>query len=126
MELHKSSRYLKYSLFLLGTLIIGNTGVVNSSEIKQFSGVEKKTAKDFENVFYKYSLSFENYDSYSNQFDNFFGTNYLETEDKRNFQDLSISIDSKNLRDLYEDMFEGLTIPEKVKIDKEPFFKKKI
>ena len=126
MELNKSSRYLKYSLFLLGTLIIGNTGVVNSSEIKQFSGVEKKTAKDFENVFYKYSRSFENYDSYSSQFDDFFGMNYLETENKRNFQDLSISIDSKNIRDLYEDMFEGLTIHEKVKIDKEPFFKKKI
>ncbi len=126
MELHKSSRYLKYSLFLLGTLIICNTGVVNSSDIKQFSRGEKKTAKDFENIFYKYSYSFENYDSYSNQFDNFFGMNYLETENKRNFQDLSISIDSKNIRDLYEDMFEGLTIHEKVKQDIEPFFKKKI
>ena len=126
MELHRFSRYLKYSLYLFGTLIMCNTELVNSSDIKQFSGGEKKTEKDFENVFYKYSRAFENYDSYSNQFDNFFGMNYLETEKKRNFQDLSISIDSKNIRDLYDDMFEGLIIHEKVNIDTEPFFKKKI
>ena len=125
MEFVKSSRYLKYLLFLFGTLIF-NAGLVKSSDIKQFSGVEKITSNDFENVFYKNTISFEKYDSYSNQFDNFFGMNYLDTENKRNFQDLSISIDSKSIRDLYEEMLEGLTISEKLKIDEEPLYKKKI
>ena len=92
----------------------------------QFFIGNKKTSIDFENVFQEYTSSFENYDSYSNQFDNFFGMNYLETEDKRNFQDLSVSIDSKKIRDLYKDMLEDQSIIEKIKIDKEPFYKKKI
>ena len=92
MEFVKSSRNLKYLLFLLGTIIF-NAGLVKSSDIKQFSGVEKITSNDFENVFYQNTVSFEDYDSYSNQFDNFFGINYLEAEKKINFQDLSISVD---------------------------------
>ena len=85
-----------------------------------------KTEIDFENIFFKYTQSYENYDSYSNQFDNFFGMNFLETETKRNFQDLSISVDSKNIRDLYENMLHDLTSLEKVKINEEPIYKKKI
>ena len=126
MELGNPSRYLKYSHFLLGTLIIFNTGLVKSSDINQFSMSDKKTAIDFENVFLEYTSPFENYDSYSNQFDNFFGMNYLETEDKRNFQDLSVSIDSKKIRDLYKYMLENQSIIERIKTDKEPFYKKKI
>ena len=126
MELGNPSRYLKYSVFLLGSLIICNTGLVKSSDIKQFYIGDKKTAIDFENVFLEYTSPFENYDSYSNQFDNFFGMSYLETENKRNFQDLSISIDSRDLRDLYKEMLEGLTTIKNFKLNNEPFFKKKI
>ena len=97
MELVKPSRYLRALVFLLCSLIISDTGSVKSSDIKQFSSSEKKTAMDFENAFLKYTNPFEKYDSYSNQFDNFFGMNYLEAEDKRNFQDLSISTDSKKI-----------------------------
>ena len=125
MELVKSSRYLKYLLFLFGTLIF-NAGLVKSSDIKQFSGVEKITSNDFENVFYQNTISFEDYDSYSNQFDNFFGMNYLEAEKKINFQDLSISVDSEKIRDLYEYMLEAHTSIKKIKKEKEVFYKKKI
>lgn len=125
MEFVKSSRYLKYLLFLFGTLIF-NAGLVKSSDIKQFSGVEKITSNDFENVFYQNTVSFEDYDSYSNQFDNFFGMNYLEAEKKINFQDLSISVDSEKIRDLYEYMLEAHTSIKKITKDKEVFYKKKI
>ena len=125
MEFVKSSRYLKYLLFLFGTLTF-NAGLVKSSDIKQFSGVEKITSNDFENVFYQNTVSFEDYDSYSNQFDNFFGMNYLEAEKKINFQDLSISVDSEKIRDLYEYMLEAHTSIKKIKKDKEVFYKKKI
>ena len=126
MELGIFARYLKYSIFFFGALIIFDIGLLKSSDFKQFFRVDKKPEIDFENVFFEYSSSYENYDSYSNQFDNFFGMSYLETGTKRNFQDLSISIDSKKLRDLYEDMLEDITNIEKFNIDKEPFYKKKI
>ena len=126
MELRKFSSYLKYSLFLFGSLIICNMESIKSSDINQFSRGEKITAIDFDNVFFEYSSSFENYDSYSNQFDDFFGMSYLETEQKRNFQDLSISVDSQKIRDLYEDMLEDLTNIEIFKIDNESIYKKKI
>ena len=126
MELGKFSRYLKYLLFLFGTLFICNSGSVEGSISKQFNSGKKITGTDFDKVFFQYSISFENYDSYSNQFDNFFGMNYLETESKRNFQDLSLSVDSQKIRDLYKDMLNNLTIIKKLKIDKEPFYKKKI
>ena len=126
MEFGKFSRYLKYSILLVVALIICDIGLVKSSDFKHFFKVGKKREIDFENVFLEYSSSFENYDSYSNQFDNFFGMSYLETGTKRNFQDLSISIDSKKLRDLYKDMLEDITNIEKSNIYKEPFYKKKI
>jgi len=126
MELDKPSRYLRALVFLLGSIIIFEIGSVKSSDIKQFSSSEEKTAMDFENAFLKYTNPFEKYDSYSNQFDNFFGINYIEAEDKRNFQDLSVSTDSKKIRDLYEDMLEEITTIQKFKIDKEPLYKKKI
>ena len=126
MKLGKSLRYLKYTFFLFGTFLICNAETLKSSHIWKFSEGEKKTEIDFDNIFFEYTSSFEYYDSYSNQFDNFFGMNYLDTENKRNFQDLSISIDSKIIRDLYEEMLEGLTISEKLKIDEEPLYKKKI
>ena len=125
MEFFKSSKYLKYLLFLFGTLIF-NAGLVKSSDIKLFSGFEKITSNDFENVFYQNTVSFEDYDSYSNQFDNFFGMNYLEAEKKINFQDLSISVDSEKIRDLYQDMLEAHTSIKKIKKEKEVFYKKKI
>ena len=126
MEFGKFSRYLKYSIILVVALIICDIGLVKSSDFKRFFKVDEKTEIDFENVFFQYSSSYENYDSYSNQFDNFFGMSFLETGTKRNFQDLSISIDAKKLRDLYEDMLEDITNIGNSNIDKEPFYRKKI
>ena len=126
MELGKPSRYLKCSFFLIGALITCNIELLKSADFQQFFRDEKKTEIDFDNIFFEYTIPFEYYDSYSNQFDDFFGMNYLETDDKRNFQDLSISIDSKKIRDLYKDMLEGITTIKKVNIDKEPHYKKKI
>ena len=126
MELGKSPRYLKILLFLFGTLFICNSGSVEGSILNQFNNGEKIIATDFDKVFFQYTIPFENYDSYSNQFDNFFGMNYLETENKRNFQDLSISVDSKKIRDLYEYILEGHTTIKKISKDKEVFYKNKI
>ena len=47
-------------------------------------------------------------------------------EKKINFQDLSISVDSGKIRDLYEYMLEAHTSIKKIKKEKEVFYKKKI
>ena len=78
-----------------------NTDAAKAEVIPKTSKLHlKKTEDDVDNVFFEYTSSFEDYDSYPNQFDNFFGINYLEAENKRNFQDLSISNDSKEIRNL--------------------------
>ena len=125
MVINKFSRNLKL-FYLISSLLMSNSVSVKGSDLESFSPSNEITEIDFENIFFKYTKSYENYDSYSNQFDNFFGMNFLETETKRNFQDLSISVDSKNIRDLYENMLHDLTSLEKVKINEEPIYKKKI
>ena len=126
MKLVKSLKYLKFSVGFFINFLIFNTNIIESSEIKPFSESGRITETEFDQIFFNYSIPFEDYDSYSSQFDNFFGMNYLGIENNRNFQDLSVSIDSKEIRDLYKMMLENITHSEKIKGDKEPFYKNKL
>ena len=126
MKFDKSLKYLKFSVGLFINFLIFNITLIESSEIKLFSESRRVTETEFDQIFFNYSIPFEDYDSYSNQFDNFFGINYLEIEDKRNFKDLSVSFDSRELRDLYKEMLENITHSEKIKGEKEPFYKNKL
>ena len=58
----------------------------------------------------KNDVPFNKYDSPTSQFDKFFGltTNY-NNNDQINYQDLSITIDSKNLRSLYQNKMDRMT-----------------
>ncbi|KGF89047.1 hypothetical protein [Prochlorococcus marinus] len=88
-----------FILFGLGYLITNNnfaySETLSSSHINE---------KDFENSLNLYSVEFHEYENSTNLFDEFFGLEYPydETSDITNYQDLSIQIDSKNLRDLYK------------------------
>mgnify|MGYP001277687168 CR=1 FL=1 len=126
MKLVKSLKYLKFSVGFFINILIFNTNMIEGSEIKTFSESGKITEAEFDQIFFNYSIPYEDYDSYSSQFDNFFGMNYLGIENNRNFQDLSVSIDSKEIRDLYKMMLENITHSEKIKGDKEPFYKNKL
>ena len=126
MKLIKSLKYKKFSFILLINFLIFNPILIKSSEIKSFSGSRRITETEFDEIFFNYSIPFEDYDSYSSQFDNFFGLNYLELENKRNFQDLSVSIDSKEIRNLYKEMIQNITHSEKIEGEKEPFYKYKL
>ena len=126
MKFDKSLKYFKFSVGLFINFLMFNTTLIESSEIKSFSESRRITETEFDQIFFNYSIPFEDYDSYSSQFDNFFGLNYLEIENKRNFQDLSVSIDSKEIRNLYKVMIKNITHTEKIEGEKEPFFKYKL
>ena len=126
MKLIKSLKYKKFSFILFINFLIFNPILIKSSEINSFSESRRITETEFNQIFFNYSISFEDYDSYSSQFDNFFGLNYLEIDNKRNFQDLSVSIDSKEIRDLYKEMIENITHSEKIEVEKETFYKYKL
>ena len=126
MNFVKPLKYLKFSVGLFINFLIFNTTSIEGSGIKPFSDSKKITETEFDQIFFSYSIPFEDYDSYSSQFDNFFGMNYLEIENKRNFQDLSVSIDSKEIRNLYKEMIKNITNSEKIKGEKEPFYKNKL
>tara|TARA_B100001769_G_C22072717_1_gene577461 strand:+ start:1173 stop:1553 length:381 start_codon:yes stop_codon:yes gene_type:complete len=126
MHFLNSFKYLRISVGFFISLILINSDLAQSSNKNLFVNRKNKIESDFENVFFKYSTSFEDYDSYSKQFDNFFGLNNALTNKKRNFQDLSVSIDSKEIRDLYKKMLKEISDPKKIMIEKEPFYKNKI
>ena len=80
--------------------IIFNINNVNA-DVPNLSSISEN---DFENSLNRNSVQFYEYENPNNLLDDFFGKNNEpnETEFQTNFQDLSIQIDSKNLREIYK------------------------
>ena len=113
-------------LICLGYLSLNINGAYSNKKFKTQIG-----EKDFERSLNTDSSQFQEYENAKNLFDDFFGlsnpTN--ETSYKTNFQDLSLQVDSKILRDLYEEKLESMTKQFKKndkKKDEWSFFDKKI
>ena len=87
-------------IFTLTFLLICTINQVNA-EVPQLSPINHD---DFENVLNRNSTKFYESENPKNLLDDFFGKNNEpnETEYQTNFQDLSIQIDSKNLREIYK------------------------
>ena len=123
------SIYLRNFLFIIFYL-----SFVNSYDGRVIGEVFKKNyidQVDFENALNKNSKQFHEYENPSTLFDDFFGLDDPSNESsfKTNFQDLSLQIDSKNLREIYkEKLLEMTTNSKKNKEDKlnESFFNQKI
>ena len=81
-------------------LMICTINQVNA-EVSQLSPINND---DFENVLNRNSTKFYESENPKNLLDDFFGKNNEpnETEFQTNFQDLSIQVDSKNLREIYK------------------------
>ena len=94
------------------------------------SGVSAISANDIEKTLNLNSVKFHEYENTNNLFDDFFGKNNEpnETEFKINFQDLSLQIDSKNLREIYKQKLLEMLTNERVSTDKNnwTFFNSKI
>ena len=119
----KFTRFIK-SIFIL--LVIFNTkSVIAEQEIK--SNKQIINEESFNHTFFEHGVTYENYDSSSYQFKKFFGTKSLNQNGRRHYDDLSITFDSKEIRDLYIQMLNQMT--KKNRINKkqiEPFFNKSI
>jgi len=81
-------------------LMICTINQVNA-EVSQLSPINHD---DFENALNRNSIQFYESENPKNLLDDFFGKNNEpnETEFQTNFQDLSIQVDSKNLREIYK------------------------
>ena len=99
--------YLNYLLAFIVFPFIGFPSHSESTKSKIFD-------KDFDLEIKKNSIPYEKYDSSKNQFDNFFGLKKdFDNDDKINFQDLSISVDSKNIRILFDKKLKEMTTKNK-------------
>ncbi len=112
-------------LFTFLLLIIFTIKNVNS-EVHYSTNI---TDNDFEKILNLNSVEFHEYENTNNLFDDFLGKNNAPNESifKTNFQDLSLQIDSKNLRELYKIKLLEMKGNNKINDKKEwSFFKKKI
>ena len=124
------ARLIKFKnlLFIITSLVF-----INAYNSRGYGEISKSNLDeiDFETALSQNSVKFYEYESPKNLFDNFFGLgNPLnESSFKINFQDLSLQIDSKNIRELYKQkLLEMTTKSKKNEEDKNnwSFFNKKI
>ena len=91
----------KLSLIFISLLLI----IPSIKNVRaDFTGVSFTNANDFENALGRNTVRFHEYENSNNLLNDFFGKNNEpnETEFNTNFQDLSLQIDSKNLREIYK------------------------
>ena len=132
MESIARSINLKIFIFLMiGSSLINSFNSRVNGEIKNNNNVNLINEIDFETVLNQNSVKFYEYEKPEILFDDFFGLGNSMNESNFNtsYQDLSLQIDSKNVRELYKKkLLEMIKSPKKVKGDKVDwsFFNKKI
>jgi len=68
------------------------------------------SSENFEEVYFKGDIKYEDFDSFYNQFDLFFGIdNSLE---KKGFRDLALPLSSSRIRKLYNDKLKQMSLKE--------------
>ncbi len=81
-------------------------------------------SEDFKEVYFKGDIKYEDVDSFYNQFNLFFGTDY-SLEKKNGFRDLSLQLSSTNIRKLYKDKLKQMSQKENFNVN-EVFFNGKL
>ena len=102
------SRFKKL-ISLLSILVLTNSIMAVASEKRVNFSKSGLSENDFEEIFNSNSIPFEDYDNPENQFKTFFGFFSIESE-RSYFQDLSITNDSKNLRTIFKNKLDDMTI----------------
>ena len=106
----KNQKYYLYKILFLFSISFCNIAEINSTENKHKG---KILSQNFEEVYFKNSISYEEYDSYSYQLKKFFGIDYNLPVAKKYYKDISIENDSKNLRELYKAKFKEMILIKK-------------
>ena len=120
------SSFIKNFLFFLTCLNLYYSGA--EAEILKKNKISET---DFETILSQNSVKFYEYEKPANLFDDFFGLPdpLNKSTANTNFQDLSLQIDSKNLREIYSEKLLEMKKIRKVKKDEKSswyFFNKKI
>ena len=122
---------IKIRKALIMFIFLSNLGSFNNIVFSNTNNNIQIGEKDFDKALNQYSSHFHEYENEKNLFDDFFGLSDPSNENtfKTNFQDLSLQVESNNLRDLYveklKEMSKELKNKDKNKSDWS-FFNKKI
>ena len=125
-SVRRFDKFFKFITLLIAFLVINQ---VNFKVYGNDFNTQTITSDDFNNVLNKYNASFNEYENAEELFNDFFGLNdpRYEIIYKTNYQDLSLQIDSKKLRDLYKQKLNEMkNSNSSYKKDNWSFFKKKI
>ena len=106
----KNKKNYPYKILFFFFISFFNILEINSTENKNKG---KISSQNFEEVYFKNSISYEAYDSYSYQLKKFFGIDYNLPEAKKYYKDISMENDSKNLRELYKAKFKEMILIKK-------------
>ena len=77
-------------------------------------------SENFKEVFFKGDTNYQDYDSYNNQLELFFGAdkyNSLYSLEKKKFLDLALPFSSRDIRELYDDKLEQMSAKENYHLD---------
>ena len=77
-------------------------------------------SENFKEVFLKGDTNYQDYDSYNNQLELFFGMdkyNSLDSLEKKKFLDLALPFSSRDIRELYNDKLKQMSAKENYHLD---------
>lgn len=119
-------KFFKFITSIIAFLVINQ---VNLKVYGNYHNTKAITSDDFNDVINKNNALYHEYENAEELFNDFFGLNdpHYEIIYKTNYQDLSLQIDSKNLRDLYKQKLNEMkNSNSSYKEENWSFFKKKI
>ena len=125
-SVRRFDKFFKFITLIIAFLVINQ---VNFKVYGNYHNTKAITSDDFNDVLNKNNASYHEYENAEELFNDFFGLNdpRYEIIYKTNYQDLSLQIDSKNLRDLYKQKLNEMkNSNSSYKQDNWSFFKKKI
>ena len=125
-SVRRFDKFFKFITLIIAFLVINQ---VNFKVYGNYHNTKAITPDDFNDVLNKNNASYHEYENTEELFNDFFGLNdpRYEIIYKTNYQDLSLQIDSKNLRDLYKQKLNEMkNSNSSYKQDNWSFFKKKI
>ena len=119
----KQKKYINISfLKIIMYTILFNSPFITASILADDNKTQIKI-EEFEDVFIRNDIKYENKDSYSSQINSFFGINY--SLENRNFKDLSIPFHSRDIKELYNYKLIQMSVKETDNLN-DDFFKDKL
>ncbi len=113
MDFYKNinhSRRNNYYILLFGIFLLINSLKAFASEESFYSRLNQKSY-NFEEIYFKNSIPYSEYDGFYGQFKSFFGLNNDFSETSY-YPDLSIISDSVNVREIYKSKLNDMIVDE--------------